>query len=260
MYQTHFVRDEFLERIESSPQSLLMLDYDGTLAPFVEHRDSAVPYRGIPELIAEIMSAQTRVVIVSGRNTIEVMELLGLNPAPEIWGAHGLERRRPDGTLTVGRVDRRSASAIKTALQWAQQNGLGAQVEEKAGGLAIHWRGLDPTTIEKIYQNAMVSLMPLTRVSRLSLMEFDGGLELRVRSCNKGHVVDELLSEMGDVPAAYLGDDRTDEDAFRSLQGRGLTVLVRKQLRPTAAELWLCPPDELISFLNDWLRASRGQG
>ena len=71
--------------------------------------------------------------------------------------------------------------------------------------------------------------------------------------------VDEIAHEMGDAPIAYLGDDRTDEDAFRALQGRGLTVLVRQELRPTSAELWLRPPDELMHFLNDWLSASRGE-
>ena len=258
MYQTHFVRDEFLERIQSSTQSLLMLDYDGTLAPFVEQRERANPYAGIPELITEIMAqTATRVVIVSGRPATEVVTLLDLPDPPEIWGGHGLERRKRNGESKIGRVDRRSASALREAFQWTREQGLDGQVEQKPGSLAIHWRGFSSQQIEDIYQNARLSLLPLTRVSRLSLTEFDGGIELRVRNCNKGHVVQELLNEMGDVPAAYLGDDRTDEDAFRALQGRGLTVLVRKELRPTAAELWLCPPEELISFLSDWLRASR---
>jgi len=256
MYQTQFVRGEFLERVESSPQSLLMLDYDGTLAPFHEHRDSAKPYRGVPELLSQIMATPTRVVVVSGRSAAEVSRLLALDPLPEIWGAHGLERLRPDNTLIVGRVDRRSKYAIDQALEWARSEDCESRMERKPGGVALHWRGLELARREELYQSALTAFLPLTRVSRLSLSEFDGGIELRVANCNKGHVVNELLREMGEVPAAYLGDDRTDEDAFRSLQGRGLTVLVRSQLRPTTAELWLQPPDELILFLKDWLRAA----
>jgi trehalose-6-phosphatase len=55
---------------------------------------------------------------------------------------------------------------------------------------------------------------------------------------------------------AYLGDDRTDEDAFHALRGRGLTVLVRDQPRPTLAEVQLRPPQELIQFFRDWLAAA----
>jgi len=260
MYQTEFVRDAFLERVHTSHSCALLLDYDGTLAPFSEQRDNAVPYPEVPDLLSEIMkTTSTRVVIVSGRPATDIVRLLDVEPHPEIWGAHGLERMLPDGTLHVGRVDRRSVKAIHEAVQWTSDQGLEKHTERKPGGIAIHWRGLTPSQSEEIYHNAMSALLPLTRVSRLGLAEFDGGIELRVRSCNKGHVADEIVREMGDVPIAYLGDDRTDEDAFRSLQGRGLTVLVRPELRPTSAELWLRPPEELLHFLNDWLTASRGE-
>jgi trehalose 6-phosphate phosphatase len=62
-----------------------------------------------------------------------------------------------------------------------------------------------------------------------------------------------------DTPAAYLGDDATDERAFRAISGRGLSVLVRPSWRQTAAELWLRPPEELLDFLNRWLEALRGR-
>ncbi|MBU1936081.1 trehalose-phosphatase, partial [bacterium] len=57
---------------------------------------------------------------------------------------------------------------------------------------------------------------------------------------------------------AYLGDDLTDEDAFRVLKGKGLGVLVRPEFRPTTADLWLQPPDDLIEFLKNWITICRG--
>jgi trehalose-6-phosphatase len=92
------------------------------------------------------------------------------------------------------------------------------------------------------------------------LLEFDGGLEIRVAGPGKGDAVRVILKEAGPGAAvAYLGDDQTDEDAFRALKGNGLTALVRPQSRPTGADVWLQPPHELLQFLQEWLRASGGQ-
>ena len=65
-----------------------------------------------------------------------------------------------------------------------------------------------------------------------------------------------ILGEIGPKAAvAYLGDDQTDENAFRAIKGRGLAVLVRIEPRPTMADVWLRPPEELGNFLRGWLTA-----
>jgi trehalose 6-phosphate phosphatase len=259
MYRTGSPIDEFVGTLESATTSALLLDYDGTLAPFVEDRTAAAPYPSVLPILRDLVDCEgTRVIIVSGRTTAEIASLLGLDQLPEIWGAHGLERLLPDGTFTAGKLDRRTARAIHDAAEWASSQGLGNRLERKPGGIALHWRGMDPRTAEDISQRAFSALLPLTRINRLSLGEFDGGIELRVKSCNKGHVVEQIAREMNDAPIAYLGDDRTDEDAFRAMQGRGLSVLVRPELRPTSAEVWLRPPDELVDFLRSWLQACGG--
>jgi trehalose-phosphatase len=77
---------------------------------------------------------------------------------------------------------------------------------------------------------------------------------------DKGFVVDTVLREMDtDTVAAYLGDDLTDEDAFKAINGRGLPVLVRGEFRPTAARCWLKPADELLAFLRRWQEACGGR-
>ena len=87
----------------------------------------------------------------------------------------------------------------------------------------------------------------------LELQAFDGGVELRPRGFHKGRVVERAFAELGPGAAvAYLGDDRTDEDAFEAIAGRGLAVLVRPENRPTRAEAWLRPPGELLDFLEEW--------
>jgi len=88
------------------------------------------------------------------------------------------------------------------------------------------------------------------RAVGLETITFDGGLELRPLGCDKGTAVERVFQEMGNRTAmAYLGDDLSDEDAFRALKGRGLSVLVRHESRPTLADAWIRPPRQLLAFL-----------
>jgi len=259
MSPTECAIDEFLSKVEAAGESALLLDYDGTLAPLVEDRYTAAPYPDVVPLLRSLMKcSRTRLVIVSGRPVSEVLTLLHLPVSPEVWGCHGLERLQVDGSLSTGKLDKRSEQCIDEALQWAREQELERRIERKSGGIALHWRGMDPRSVQHISELALSALTPLTRESRLCLHEFDGGLELRLRSCNKGHVVDQILRETDGAPVAYLGDDSTDEDAFRALQGNGLSVLVRPEFRSTAADIWLRPPEELVGFLMMWLAACGG--
>ena len=250
----------FLERLRSAPVRVLLLDYDGTLAPFCVDRALAFPYPQVPPLIVRIMKAGTRVVLISGRPVRELLLLSGISPQPEIWGSHGLERLMADGCYEV-----KSAPAHKDYLLAAEavlrDAGLEGQTEVKPGGVAVHWRGLDGARAEKIARDVHRLWKPLLDRAPLRLLEFDGGLEIRVAGPGKGDAVRTILREAGPGAAvAYLGDDQTDEDAFHALKGNGLTALVRAQSRPTAADIWLQPPHELLQFLEEWLRASGGQG
>lgn len=95
-------------------------------------------------------------------------------------------------------------------------------------------------------------------VPDFDILDFDGGVELRARGRHKGLVVRRVLAESGrEALAAYLGDDRTDEDAFAVIRGRGCGVLVRPAWRPSRARVWLRPPDDLTQFLECWRDCGR---
>lgn len=254
------VRGSFFEQLSSAGDRLLLLDYDGTIAPFAVNRCGAVPYPSVPELLDCIMTTcRTRVVLVTGRAAREVPALLGLHPHPEIWGMYGFERLSPDDEYSSGLLPAPAAEAIAEAGAWLGREGLTAFVESKPAGMAVHWRGLDRRTTDQVRTSAYRVLAPLACQANLLLTEFDGGLEMRARSCTKDHAVRSLLCEVEpDTPVAYLGDDLTDEDAFAALNDRGLTVLVRPVYRPSAAQMWLRPPGELVQFFCDWIRACGG--
>jgi trehalose-phosphatase len=259
--ETRLHIDEFLRTVTRAERSLLLLDYDGTLAPFHEEREKAFPYPGVAPIVQEIIrGGHTRVVIISGRDASEVALLLGVAPTPEIWGLHGLQRRKPDGAVETLPIEERYLDALSDADRWLGCLHLPHPAESKTGSIAVHWRGLSDWDAEELRGRVLAGWNLVAEHSGLELLDFDGGVEIRIPGADKGDVVRLLLSEMEPAtPVAYLGDDATDEHAFRVMRGRGLSVLVRPRWRKTAAQLWLKPPEELISFLTLWLEAVRGR-
>jgi trehalose-phosphatase len=252
-----FLIESTLHSVSRSPRSLLMLDYDGTIAPFRKNRDEAFPYPGFSLLLQEIVcTGRTRVVIISGREASELVPLLEIEPRPEVWGLHGLQRLFPDGTVELLPLDQPTIDALAAAEDWLLYQDLQHTAEFKTGSIAVHWRGLGEVDAEFLRGRVLLGWKPIARITHLHLMEFDGGIEIRAQDTDKGDAVRTLMSEMpSDTPAAYFGDDNTDEHAFEALEGRGLSVLVRPRYRASAAQLWLKPPYEVFDLLAQWLRA-----
>ena len=251
--------ERFLETVAEAPRRLLMLDFDGTLAPVRKERNRVSSYPEIAALVQQIMNvARTRVVIVSGRDVSELPSRLGIQPVPELWGLHGLQRRKPDGTVETAPLDQSHLDGLADAGRWLQYQRLQHIAEFKTGSIAAHWRGLSESEAAEISARVTLGWDPIAARNGLQMLEFDNGVEIRAPGANKGDVVRILIAEEGpETAAAYLGDDSSDEFAFRAIQGRGLGVLVRPHWRQTAAQLWLKPPTEVSDFLNKWLAASR---
>ena len=244
---------EFFAQLCRASVRVLLLDYDGTLAPFQQQRNHALPYPQVPELLKKISATATRLVIATGRPAHETALLLkGLSV--EIWGSHGLERLHPDGSYELAKLDPRVVRRLSEANDLLIEEGLSSLLEIKPGGTAIHWRGMESPArparqVEKVWAS-------LASREGLRLMRFDGGMEIRGSFRTKRDVVRTVLSEVHKgASIAYLGDDQTDEDAFAALQGFGLSVLVKETYRPTVADVWICPPQGLIGFLSDWVEA-----
>ena len=246
--------EAFWQRLRSSSQRVLMLDYDGTLAPFTTARDQAWPYPEVLQVLRQLcQSGHTRIVIISGRPVSEILALLPVAMELELFGSHGLEHRLPNGThslLKLDVVDEKTLDAIALALQ---QSGLKRQIERKPGSVAIHWRGESPHAIQETLAALTTAWSVKGRDGNLEQRTFDGGIEIRSYLANKGSAVSTIVAHSRpDAAMAFLGDDATDEDAFLALGNDGLSVLVRREFRKTAAKCWLVPPAELVWFLNQW--------
>ncbi len=238
--------------------SLLALDYDGTLAPFRSERSEARMPDELRALLAALAGCKaTRVTIVSGRPIAELEALIDLDPLPELFGVHGWERRLPDGRRADHAPPPRAAAVLEAEWQRLAGELAAARLERKSASIALHVRGLEAAGGAALIASAEPRWRDLAAEHGLDLRRFDGGIELRCAGRSKGDVLRELLAELPEgAPACYLGDDETDEDAFRAIAGRGLAVLVADQPRETAAAHVIAPP-AVAALLREWLRRAR---
>lgn len=234
-------------------RKVLMLDYDGTLAPLVIERERALAYPGVWEVLNRLMlRPDLRLVIITGRALADIKPLLRLAVLPEIIASHGWERRAPDGQ-EGSLVPPGAGQIFEQAAGATAQAGYAAALERKPAGLALHWRGQPAEVVDVMRARLGQRWAILAQRHQLNLLAFDGGLELRLPGQDKGQAVRAVLAgepALGQVFAAYLGDDATDEDAFVVLREGGWGILVRRELRSTAARLWVQPPEGLLALLE----------
>jgi trehalose-phosphatase len=251
----------FFSRLRSCRNGILILDYDGTLAPFTVRRDQARPYVQVPFLLDCISAAtETRVVIVSGRGANSVRKLLKTSRPLEIWGSHGVERIHRSGEVERVVLAPHDLAVLGKVANALEKWGLGNFVERKPGSVAVHWRGMTRQGQHELESKALELMSAAADDSRLSVLRFEAGIELRVPEANKAHAVRAILRDCDSQCVAYIGDDVTDEDAFEPVNHcGGLSVLMRPEHRPTAAQAWLRTPAQLFAFLREWLISCTGE-
>jgi trehalose-phosphatase len=229
-----------------------MLDYDGTLAPFRERPEEAVPAAGALEAIRELAASPlTTIAVVSGRPVEGLSSVLPPLRVAMV-GVHGWEMRRLDGSLVRHPLGEAAASALDRIVGAARAAGWGARLEVKRGALVMHTRGLPPDEARRLE----LGFAGLAReeAGDLEIRPIHGGVEVRATGRNKGTAVRDLLS--GEPPGTfpvYVGDDDTDEDAFRAVRGIGLGIRVGDATRPTLAQARLPGCDDVVAFLRAWL-------
>ncbi|QJQ95242.1 MULTISPECIES: trehalose-phosphatase [Halomonadaceae] len=232
-------------RLESA-RPAVFLDYDGTLTPIVDRPELAVLDEAVRDTIRRLAERCT-VAIVSGRDRADVERLVGLDELIYA-GSHGFDIAGPDGLHKHHERAEAFLAELDSAeaqLQARLDGVEGALVERKRFAIAVHYRLVaeaDRPAVEAALQ-AVAEVSPGLRRTGGKMI-----FELRPRiEWDKGRAVSwllEVLELLGDgVMPIYLGDDETDEDAFRALRERGgIGILITREEQPTAAHYRLETP------------------
>jgi len=255
----HGIPAALWDEVRLAGHRLLMLDYDGTLAPFRAAREQAVPWpRSLVRLRAVSVAAHTRVAIVSGRPLAELIPLLGPLDA-DLVGEHGWERRDRGGDIRREPLPVPLRAELEAAAARAEANGWAGRLERKRAALVLHVRDLTPARARDVLARAAEAWSGPASRGQLRLDRIDGGLELRACAHDKGTAVRRLLSRHAPgTLAVFVGDDLTDEAAFAVVREHGFGVRVGERPRDSLAEASLPSYRAVPAFLDAWLAAVGG--
>jgi len=240
---------------KTASRIFLGLDYDGTLVPIASCPEEARPTPDLYALLSQLgQTPRIEVAIISGRPLAELCTLLPV-PGISYVGTHGLEMRTATGetrqlipagafTTIMARL-RRDISPIVAS-------DPGFLLEDKRYALALHYRRAQPETSERGVAQFLAAVLGFQRKGvALEAIHGKKVVEVRPVGVSKGKAVQYLLShESNTTLPLYLGDDATDEDAFRVVNDRGLTILVADSPQRTAARYYLRDPHEVFRFLS----------
>lgn len=203
-----------------------VFDLDGTLAPIAPTPDAAhVPAATCRALARLCRRAGTTVGVVSGRRLAEVVRMLrGVERKLFLAGIHGYEARMPGGRVwrrwTI--AEERAGTRLRRALDAALRRSSSIQTERKGPVVAVHTRGASPAA-RRLVRATVRRLRPAGH----SLLEGRRVLEVRPASApTKADAVRWIATARPGAALLYVGDDTTDEDAFRALRNGDVAVLV----------------------------------
>ena len=237
--------------------TLLVSDYDGTLAPFAREREKAFLTPKTRSLLKSISEAGGEVIIVSGRKPEEIYDFIEL--PLEIWGCHGMERIDKYGRSTRGYIpeeDLKKLDDFSSQLDYFPRG----SVEKKPSGIALHWR--ERAEIFDMYMEVSGKLLFEASAHSLKVMPFNGGVEFMLPYFSKGTALSDIsIIYQNASPLCYLGDDTTDEDAFREIRNikSGVGVLVSNGEKESAAKVYISRKD-VDNFLDFWLNELTPKG
>ena len=243
--------DALAARLRGAEGVLLLLDYDGTLAPLVRVPDLARPDSDLRELLTTLASKPgVRVHVVSGRRRDTLERWLGDLPIG-LHAEHGYWSRmvRGEPWMALEDADVAWKPGVRRILDDACVATPGTLVEEKTASLAWHWKMADPDFGAVRAQALWRRLEEYVSGLPVELLRGESVIEVRARGVNKGRVVDRVLAatERPLPTIAAIGDDWTDEDLFRALPPDALTIGVG--FRPSAARYRVPRPRDARELL-----------
>lgn len=244
-------------KISKRGRIFLFLDYDGTLSPIVERPDKAILPLKTRHILSRLIDNKRIVVsVVSGRMLKQVKNLVRLKGI-HYAGCHGLEIEKADKAYLFPRLPKLKVQIddVKRRLKIELRDIAGWEMEEKGIIFALHYRRVKSNNIAKLKNIFYNIIRPYTAGGEIITAR--GKMVLEVRPAldwDKGryclYLMDKLKYKGEKITPVYIGDDTTDETAFKALRRKGITIFVKGERKTSLAEYYLNSTNEVTDFLS----------
>ncbi len=233
----------------------LFLDYDGTLTEIVEDPDKAFLSEKTKSVIQRLASI-ARVAIISGRDVEDVRRLMNVQGIVYA-GSHGFDIVDASGKRQNDPRWLSFLPSIDTAekkLRETMKGIPGVVIDRKRFAVAVHYRKVEDSQVANVserFQEVASSVTKRRKSEGKKVFEPLPDVEW-----DKGAALLSLLKMFGleekNVMSVFIGDDLTDESAFRAIHENGAGILVAKVRKPdTFARYTLRDPTEVTLFLEE---------
>ena len=253
-----FAWPEVVRRVRNAEHILLLSDYDGTLTPIVE-RPELAELPGATSILLQRLAHHRKfeLGIISGRAISDLKELVGIDGIIYA-GNHGLEIEGP-GFKFINPL----AEDIKPLLHLLHRVLVqsltfikGAFVEDKGLTLSVHYRQVDESRVSEV-TNAVESIVSASRaIGKVKTTTGKKVYEVRPAvDWGKGKAIQLLLDKRTRKKrrplVIFLGDDRTDEDGFKVVNGYGgISIFIGEENTESNAAYFLRAPSEVERFFE----------
>lgn len=249
---------EKIERKLENKNLFIFLDYDGTLAPIADTpQDAVIPSQTKKSLQELSMRPDCALAVISGRSLEDLKDTVGIEDIIYV-GNHGLEIEGPKIRFEspLAQEYRIILGQIKESLAKRLYSIKSAMLEDKGLSLSIHYRLVDKDDIAKVEAIVYGVSAPYSLKNKVKIKNGKKVLEITPPSGqDKGKAVLWLLARQKfilknkPILPVYIGDDISDEDAFRALRDKGLTIFVGNH-RQSQAQYYLKDTKEVYEFLK----------
>ncbi len=244
---------QIVSEFERSQRRCILLDYDGTLAPYQKLPSLATPSDELIMLLEDLTNdPANEIVIISGRDADTLEKWLGDLPMNMIAEHGACVKYKGDRWKELVNINTEWKEQVRPMMQLFVDRCAGSFIEEKKSTLAWHYRNTNTELGFMRSRELRNNLLQLTANTSLQVIDGNRVLEVRMIGVDKGAAATSMLAHIDPDFILCIGDDATDEDMFRALKDRGHTIKIGRA--NTSAQFTILSQKDVFPFLGRFIR------
>lgn len=243
---------KIVEDFTRATKRCILLDYDGTLAPYQKLPSMAVPSEELMQLLEQLTKDPfNEIVIISGRDVPTLEKWLGKLPLNMIAEHGACVKYKGEEWREQVSVNTEWKEQVRPLMQLFVDRCAGSFIEEKKSTLAWHYRNTNQELGFMRSRELRNALLQLTANTPLQVVDGNKVLEVRMVGVDKGMAALSMIAGLEPDFIVCIGDDATDEDMFKAMRDKAYTIKIGRA--NTSAEYTIVSQKDVFPFLKRFI-------